>query len=531
MELSRRDFIRYSGAAAATLLGLSLLGCSQKKTGKGEIEKTFYKETVVMGYGKDHNLKGGKWGIGFFPKVNTLEHLVEYDLKDDKCLPMLAKSWEIEKEGKEITFVLNKGIKFSDGSELRSDAVKFTVLWLASNHPLGKETFEAADVVDDYTVTIRYQNAGFFNLAKMAEFHMAIMSPKSVKPEGDANGKWVFPIGTGPLKAVDYREGEYAIYEPNPYWYGRYDLEPKFKKLVVKFVKDEDTRVMALRSGEVDCISDFVHGGSDYTPRNQLAILRQDGYKVFKRNEPLTWIIAFNYNKEPFSDVKLRKAVDLAIDRSEVTKIFNDEVLPAYTLFPESAPGVKEAKKQGVVYECNVDEAKRLVEEAGLSREVRLIVDKSQGDQILVSQLIQRRLKKVGFDVALDVLEGGAYKERRDSGEYDMRLYYIGGTDRRFYMRLYWRFHPDQKWKAYVSERSGDLCKRILGEFDEERRKRLLTEFYKVIYEERGVVPLYFDIMTIVASPKTELKEGEVFRWPNGYEVGEPLFYGVGVRA
>jgi len=526
VKLSRRNFMKYASATTATLLGINLLGCSSRQsTGGVEIGKL---STVVMGYGKDHKLKGGKWGIGFFPKVNTLEKLVEYDLEKDEYKPFLAEKWEVENGGKSITFVLKKGVKFSDGDELTADAVKFTVLWLTANHPLGQETFESADVVDDYTVTIHYKKAEFLNLAKMAEFHMSIMSPSSVSPKGDVKGEWVLPIGTGPLKVADYREGEYAVYEPNVYWYERFGLEPNFEKLVVKFIKDEDTRVMALRSGEVDCLSDYCHGGSDYTPRNQLAPLRQDGYKVFKRGEPLTWVIAFNYTKEPFNNVNARKAVDLAVDRNEVVKIFNSEVYPAETLFIEKAPGIKEAKAQGIVYKPNPDEARRIIKEKGYSNlNVKLIVDKAQGDQILVSQLVQEKLNDVGFNVELEVLESGAYKEKRDSGEYDMRLYYIGGTDRRFYMRLYWRFHPETKWKVYESERTGNLCKKILGEFDESKRRQLLVEFYKAVYEERGVVPLYFDIMTVVTSPKMDMTWDETFKWPNGYEVGEPLFYDV----
>ncbi len=524
MKISRRDFIRYASATTATLLGVSLLGCSTKQTAESGKKLS----TVVMGYGKDHKLKGGKWGIGFFPKVNTLEKLVEYDLRRDEYRPLLSEKWEIDGDGRSITFVVKKGVKFSDGSELKADAVKFTVLWLANNHPLGRETFESADVVDDYTVTIHYKNAEFFNLAKMAEFHMSIMSPKSVRPEGDVGGEWVLPIGTGPLKVADYKEGEYAIYEPNIYWYDRFGMEPKFERLVVKFIKDEDTRVMALRSGEVDCISDYCHGGSDYTPRNQLAPLRKDGYKVFKREEPLTWVIAFNYMQEPFSDVALRKVVDLAIDRDEIVKIFNNEVQPARTLFIEEAPGVKEAKDQGVVYRSNPEEARKIVNEEGYRGEkLRLIIDKAQGDQVLVGQLVQNELNDVGLSVDLEVLESGAYKEKMDSGDYDMRLYYIGGTDRRFYMRLYWRFHPETSWKVYESEKTGELCRSILREFDGEKRKQLLIEFYKTVYEERGVVPLYFDIMTVVTSQKMDITWDKIFKWPNGYEVGEPLFYGV----
>jgi len=523
--LTRREFLKYTAIGGAAILGASFLGCMKKEEVKTvtPIPTKVYKDEFILGYGKDHRLKGGKWGVGFFPKVNVLEKLVEYDLKNDEYIPYLAKGWEIEQDGKVITFELERNIKFSDGSELNAEAVKFTVEYLANTHPLGKETFESAEIVDEYTVSIIYKEAKFFNLAKMAEFHMSIMSPNSVRPKGDPKGELVVPIGTGPLKVVDYKEDQYAIYEPNLYWYERMGIKPKFKKFIVKIIKDEDTRVMALRAGEVDAISDYSHGGSDYTPRNQLKPLERDGFKVYKRIIPLTWIIAFNYEKEPFNDVRMREAVDLAINRDEVVKIFDNQVPPAKTLFIEDAPGIKEA---GVRYEWNPEKARQIVEELGMTGiNVTMIVDKAQSDQILVSQLIQQQLKNIGINVNLEILETGAYKQKRDAGDYDLRLYYIGGTDRRFYLRLFWRFHPARKWRAYTSERVGELCDKILTEFDKEKRKQYLIEFYRAIYEEHGVVPLYFDIMTVVTSPKVEASYESLFRY------AEPFFCCVGVRA
>jgi peptide/nickel transport system substrate-binding protein len=525
--LTRREFIKYAAVGTASLAGISFLGCTQKG-GEGEAtptpvetSKAKYKDTFVLGEGKDHKLDGGKWGIGFFPKIHVLERLVEYDMKNDELVTSLAEKWDVERDGKLITFQLRRGVRFSDGSELNAEAVKFTVEWLANKHPLGSETFESAEVVDDYTVSITYKDAAFFNLAKMAEFHMSIMSPNSVEPKGDPTGKLTTPIGTGPFKVADYKKNQYAVYEPNPYWYERRGIEPKFKRFVVKFIPDEDTRVMALRSGEVDAISDYSHGGSDYTPRNQLNVLAGDGYKVYKRNIPLTWVIAFNYEKEPFNDIELRRAVSLAVNRDEIVKIFDGHVRPAWNgMFAPEAPGMAKA---GIKYEYNPNKAKEILSQKDVG-EVSFIVDKSQGDQVLVAQLVQQQLKEVGFNVNLDVLEGGAYRQKRDAGDYDMRLYYIGGTDRRFYLRLYWRFHPETKWKAYLSPKTGELCKAILKEFDKAKREQYLIEFYKSLYEEMGVVPLYHDVMTVVTSPKVEAKQEQLF------EMAEPFFYGVGVR-
>ena len=168
-------------AIALLLLGgVAIAGCTQKtettteetkptttETKPTEAKAVEYRDTFILGYGKDHKLKGGKWGIGFFPKTHVLERLVEYDMAHDKIVPALAESWEIKDGGKTIIFHLKKGIKFSDGTEFNAYAVKFTMdRLIAKGHSLAPE---GCDVIDNYTVAIHFKKPGFFNLAKMAE--------------------------------------------------------------------------------------------------------------------------------------------------------------------------------------------------------------------------------------------------------------------------------------------------------------------------------------------------------------------------
>ena len=152
------------------------------------------------------------------------------------------------------------------------------------------------------------------------------------------------------------------------------------------------------------------------------------------------------------------------------------------------------------------------------------IVSKGENDQILVAQLLKEQLKKVGFDVNLRILEPGAYSQERKSGNYDIRLYYIGGTDRRFYLRLYWRFDPEREWKAYSSDTVGKLCRDVLKEFDSSKRKEKLIEMYKAIYNENGVAPLYHDVMTVGANRDVDIDYDKLF------ERSEPNFAYIGVK-
>ena len=526
MRLTRRDFVRFAIFGTASLAGISFLGCTQKgEEGKATPTPTetaeALKDTLVVGYAKDLRLTGDPAKIDkSVPKFCVLERLLEYDIKEDDFVPSLAKKWDVENNGKTIVFELKKGIKFSDGSEVDANAVKFTYdILVVRKHSVAPKSVE---IIDDYSVAFNYDEAWMLNFAKLQDVHgLGVMSPKSVKPEGDPkNGELVNLIGTGPFKVVEYVKDQYAVFEPNPYWYERTGLEPKIKKLVVKVIPDEDTRVLALRSGEVDVLIDDYHGGSDYTPRNQLGTLKKDGFKVLTKNIPYTWIIAFNYKKEPFNDIELRRAVNYAINRDEIVKIFDGWVRPAWNgMFAPEAPGMAKA---GIKYEYNPDKAKEIVSQKDVG-EVRFLVNKDQGDQVLVAQLIQQQLKGVGLNVSIETLEKGAYKEKVKSGDYDMRIYYIGGSERTFYMRIFWRFMPPEKpWKVYMSPTVVEKATQVLEEFDKAKREQKFIEFYRALYDEVAVAPLYHEVVVVVANPKVEGVK---------FEHSEARFYSAFVRA
>ncbi len=511
MRLTRRDFVKFTGIGISTFLGMSLLGCTKKET---------FKDTLVIGYADDLKLRGDPAKIDrSIPKFCVLERLIEYDLSSDDFVPSLAKKWEIENDGKRIVFELRKGILFSDGTEMDANAVKFTYdILVVRKHSVAPKSVE---VIDDYTVAFNFDEAWVLNFAKLQDVHgLGVMSPKSVEPEGDPNGTLVNLIGTGPFKVVEYVENQYTVLEPNRYWFERTGLEPKIKKLIVKVIPDEDTRVLALRSGEVDVLIDNYHGGYDYTPRNQLSALKRDGFKVLTKNIPYTWIVAFNYKKEPFNDVEMRWAVNYAINRDEIAKIFDEWVRPAWDgMFPPEAPGMAEAN---VRYEYYLEKARDIVSGKDVG-EIKFIVDNSQSDQVLVAQLVQQQLKDVGLNVKLETLERGVYRDRVRSGDYDLRIYYIGGSERTFYMRIFWRFLPPEKpWKVYMSDNVTEKAMAVVKEFDKTKRRQKFVEFYKALYEEAGVAPLYYEVVAVVEKPNVEGVK---------FEYSEPRFYSAYVRA
>jgi|Deesub1362B_J571_1020462.scaffolds.fasta_scaffold02309_3 peptide/nickel transport system substrate-binding protein len=510
---------------ACIFVVLLLLGCAGKPEAPTPTEPTTKPEQVLTigycGFGNDLNIETPKT-MDFLPEMLLLERLVDY--RDGKLIPQLAESWEIKDNGKMVIFHLKKGIKFSDGSEFNADAVKFTIDRLNAlkyYHWTEVDRIETVEIIDPYTVAIHYKEGqnGYIDLVAFAEFHLGIISPNSVEPKGNLTGKIVNPIGTGPWKVGEYVKNQYAIFVPNEYYHGE---KPKLEKLVVKIIPDAETKVLALRSGEIDAIVDHYHGGSYYTPRNVLKSLQDEGFVIYKNEIPMTTILAFNYEKSPWDNELVRKAVNYAINRDEISQLFDGWVRGAEgALYCGKAPYVKDV---GIKYEYNPEKAKELLKEAGYeSINAKLILRGENPDKVKLAELIQAQLKKVGINVEIEVLESGPYKERQNKGEYDLRFYYVGGPERRIYQRTDGRFNPDApefKYGAFEDNEIANAVRKAVLPFDEKDRKEGWIEFYNLVHDKDAVVPLYYDSIFIVAKKNVK---GIKF-------VGEPDFSSVWIE-
>ncbi len=498
-----------------------MVGCIERKEQEGVTSAS--SQILTIGYGRDTNVESPKM-MGFMPEMMVLERLIEY--RDGKILPELASSWDIKDNGRTIIFHLRSGIKFSDGQPFTADDVKFTFERLKAlkyYHWTEADRIDSIEVIDPHTIAFHYKEGkeGYIALTAFGEYHCSIMSPASVEPKGDVKGKIVNPIGTGPWKVAEYVKDQYTIFVPNELYRGE---KPKLDKIIVKDIPDAETRVLALRSGDVDMIVDYYHGGSRYTPRNSLEPLKSAGFNVFKCEMPMTTVIVFNYHKKPWDDVRVRKAVNYAIDKEGVSALFDNWVAPAkHGLYGVKGPYIKESNVEEYPYDVNI--ARNLLEEAGYKElEADLILKGENPDEVKLGEFIQAQLKKAGINVKLDVLEGGAYNERRNKGDYDLRIYYIGGPERRSYTRTDGRFNPDApefKYGAYDDPELTRVLKIAVSSFNDSERRKAFKEFYQLLHDKAGVVPLYYDAVFIVANKKVRGVK---------YVSSEPRFTGVWIE-
>ncbi|MDQ3793075.1 MAG: ABC transporter substrate-binding protein, partial [Actinomycetota bacterium] len=366
IQISRRDFLRLSGAglAGATLLGVA--GCGGGETiqggqqgggGGGAGGNTF-----VFGRGADSvSLDPINTTDGESLRVTRqiFDGLLDFAPESTDVIQALATEIpEPEDGGRSYTFTLREGVKFHDGAPFNAEAVKFNFdRWRDSKNPYHtggggqSENFAyyvgqfggvdddsiitGVDVVDEYTVRINLKQpqGPFLKNVAMSPFGMA--SPKAI--EEDVEGFWQNPIGTGPYKFVEWNRGSTVELEANEDWWGS-DVPaseggggPEVQKVTIRSIPDNTSRVAALTGGELSA--------ADGLTPDDVPTVRQSGLKVEFRPPLTIGYLAMNTQKEPFNDVNVRRAINHAIDMDAIVQaFFGDTGEVATTYMPPEVP-------------------------------------------------------------------------------------------------------------------------------------------------------------------------------------------------
>ena len=492
------------------LLVMALAGCTDSSGSVANaLNEKASGKSLIIAYGLDTDARTARGGGDMLLEMFTTERLVE--LEGTRVVPSLAVSWEILDKGKTILFHLRKDVCFSDGTPFDADAVKFTYDRLMGFHNTSwteVDRIEKIKILDPHTVAFLYRAGmeGYIALTSFAEYHSGILSPNSVEPKGDPSAAVVRFTGTGPWRVADYKRDQYTVFVPNQHYRGP---KPVLDKITVKTIPKAEIRVLALQSGDVDVVVDYYHGGSAYTPRNMLSVFRDQGFQVLKKEMPMTTLIAFNYTEAPWNNCKVRQAVNHAINKDDISALFDGWINPAKkALFSHTAPYTGEVRV--AVPHFDKQEAERLLKEAGFppDREVILIAQGQNPDEVKLCELIKAQLTDVGLEVQLHVLEAGAYSDRRLKGEYDLCIWYAAGPERRKFTRMDGRFNPEAPEfggsGCFSSPEITAALKKAVGSFDENERRAGFQKFYQVLNAQAAVVPLYFDAVFVVARPEVK---------------------------
>ena len=371
-------------------------------------------------------------GESFTVTGEIYEGLVSFKPGTTEVEPALAESWEYSNDDLTLTFKIRQGVKFHDGTDLNADAVVFNFKrqydetneynqygpWKYWGYMAFDAIIESVEAVDEYTVQLNLLKKDASLISTLAMDFLGIASPTAVEThkENFTNN----PVGTGPFKFVSWTKGDTSILEANQdYWKGA----PQLDKIVFKVIPEPTARALALKNGEVDIFA--------YPSPDDIADLdSQDDLTLYEATGLNLGYLAFNTQKKPFDDVRVRQALNHAIDKEAIIRAaYGDLGSPLDAPLPPSIwayhPNVDK-------YEYDPAKAKALLAEAGYADGFEaelwpLPVSRPympQGKK--VAEIIQQQFAEVGVTSNIQVLEWGAHLEGTDQGEHEMA--FLGWT-------------------------------------------------------------------------------------------------------
>ena len=363
--------------------------------------------------------------------LNIYDRLVDIEVKEDgssEIVPSLAESWEISGDALTYTFHLRQGVKFHNGEELTADDVEYSFTRQLSVEGAVNTDFlaqikgasqllegtadqlEGFETVDDYTFTITLSEpyAGF--LACLSTPGCSIYNREATKAAGDQFGlDPSVTVGTGPFRLTDWTINDQLVltrYED--YWKGPSELPG----VVIRIVPDTETQRMMFESGELDVVDlDYLPDAvDDFTTRYPDQIV--SGPRVG------TTYFTMNQNIEPFQDVRVRKAVQMAIDRQAILDaLYGGRGQVENGIYPHGLYGFNSSLPE-ITYDP--EEAKALLAEAGYANgfEMQIAADSSASDATNQAlEIIQAQLGEIGIQAEIQNMDESTWLATRNSGE------------------------------------------------------------------------------------------------------------------
>ncbi len=348
------------------------------------------------------------------------ETLFEYT-PDGRIVPHLAESHTVSPDGRVWTLKLRRGVKFHDGTPLDAEAVKFNLDRVLN--PETKSTYRflisrvaGIEVVDPLSVRLTTEQPFAPMLAHLTHGAIAMQSPSAIKKHGKDYIN--FPTGTGPFKFKEWVRGDRLVLTANPDYWGK---KPQVTEVVFKPVPEGGARVALIETGAAHVIVRV-------PPRDAPRLAGSRDVEVVNTPSVRTIYIAFNMLKPPFTDLKVRQALNHAVNKPAIV-----QHILAGVGRPSDAPispGIF-GYRRIMSYEYDTAKAKRLLAEAGHPNGFKTELYCPSGrylNDMQVCEAVQAQLREVGVDAAIKTLEWAAYLEITKKGPQEsvVPMYMLG---------------------------------------------------------------------------------------------------------
>lgn len=339
-----------------------------------------------------------------------------------KVVPDLAESWEIPNNTTYI-FHLKKGVKFHNGREMVADDVKYSlqrVLDPATASP-GRSyisSIKDIEVVDSYTVKLTLAAPLASLLDALTSNNISIVAKEAVEANGNLQR---VAVGTGPYMLKEWVADNSMTLVKNPNYFEK--GMPLTDTIIFRVIPEEASLYAGVRSGNLDMatINDGATIRQAKTDKS-VVVMSKPGMNVR--------VFSFNNKKAPFDDVRVRQAVALALDRSEILTMAEYGMGAATGPLPISASYWAIAPDKLPLGKTDYAKAKQLLADAGYPNGLTfdIVCSSTYEGGLAVAQVVQSELKNIGVTANLDVVEWGNYIDRWVKRDFAAMVELRGGS-------------------------------------------------------------------------------------------------------
>ena len=461
---------------------------------------------------------------------NVYQGLLNYPPGDTKLVPGLAASYKISPDGKEYTFALRKGLKFTDGTPFDANVVKWSIerVMALKGDPswLVTDFVEKVEVVDPYQVKFVLKNPVSYFPSLVASVPYYPLNPniypkdKVVRDPSELKGGNL--VGLGPYKVSSFKRDQEIVLEANPGYYGE---KPKNQRIVIRYFADATTMRLALEKGEIDFAFKTLN------PSDIRDLQKSKKIQTVTAQGPYIRYLCFRCEGKPFDDKVLRQAIAACINREPLLdKVYLGQNAPLYSMVPMGMWSHTDDFKT-VFGDGNLEKTRKLLKSKGYSESNKLAVElwytpSHYGDTevdlaaVLKDQLEATKMIKVDVKSAewatyrdnwknkvMPVFLLGWYPDYIDPDNYTAAF---AGTEGSKGMGIYF---SDPKWDKMFNNGQ--------RETDMKKRTALYKQVQNMWTDEVPTAPIFQgtlyvfaqkDIHGIVLSPTLQFNYGPIYR-------------------
>lgn len=367
---------------------------------------------------------GGSTEADYFVQYNVYDTLLKPTGSDWSNLRgAVAESWEVSDDNLTYTFHIRPGVTFSNGDTVDAYDVEYTLDTIAESRPNDVSFIASYEAVDDATFVVTLVDTMPTFLGQFSNFIYGIRDKELCESTGDPTAQETW-VGCGPYYIDSFTRDAEIVLKANPNYWDKENM-PHIETVYCDIIPDSNTAFVAMQTGELDILTD-----TTYIQAQQLA--SSDNCYVATYYSPATYTIYFNTTREPFTDVRVRQALNYCVDKEEVNlAAFDGMGYPININWYDGSPNYVPDEELPVTYEYDPEKGIALLAEAGLEpSDISFTVLHSTNldCNVLCMENVQAQLLALGFNVELMGVNEATLQSTVIADDYDAVLF-TGGSN------------------------------------------------------------------------------------------------------